>query len=80
MDDKKDKSLPEIFYGGIYGHMCKNYSFTVFIGIYLLSIAILGVYALVIYSMNNSYLGFTGLITSIIYDIFILIFSNLKEN
>lgn len=60
--------------------MCKNYSFTVFIGIYLLSIAILGVYALVIYSINNSYLGFTGLITSIIYDIFILIFSNLKEN
>lgn len=60
--------------------MCKNYSFTVFIGIYLLSIAILGVYALVIYSINNSYLGFTGLITSIIYDIFILIFSTLKEN
>lgn len=58
--------------------MYKNYSFSIFIGLYLLSIAILGVYAIVIYTTSASYLGVTGLITSIVYDIFILIFSTLR--
>jgi len=58
--------------------MSKNQSFRYFLGIYLFSVAILSVYAIVIYAVENSILGLTGAITNIIYDIFILIFSSLR--
>ena len=61
--------------------MCKHSSsFNIFLTIYLFSLAILGVYAFVIYAIEKSFLGITGLITCFIYDIFILIFSSLKSS
>jgi hypothetical protein len=39
----------------------------------------LGVYAILVNFVLNSNLGITGLITSFIYDIFILIFSSLRS-
>ena len=72
------RKLPEIFYGGIYGAMSKNKSFSYFLGIYLFSVLILGAYAIIVYKVENSMLGFCGLVTNIIYDIFILIFSSLR--
>ncbi len=58
--------------------MSKNTSFKYFLGIYLFSVAILGGYAAVIYFVENSMLGLCGLVTNIIYDVFILVFSSLR--
>ena len=54
-------------------------SYTIFIGLYIASLLVLGLYAFLVYLVDNSYLGIIGLVSNIIYDIFVLAFSSLKQ-
>jgi hypothetical protein len=60
--------------------MSKKGTYLTFLMVYLSSLVILGIYALLIYIKEESSLGITGLVTTIIYDIFIMTFSSLKSD
>jgi hypothetical protein len=72
--------IPKLFDGGIYGYFCKNkYRYFLFILLYIVSLVILGVYAFLVYVVLNSNLGIVGLVSAIIYDIFVQIFNSLSH-
>lgn len=71
--------IPEIFDGGIYGLLCRDRKSK---GIkrgalYLASLSMLGLNAVVV-ALAGSSLGIVGLITNIIFDIFVFAFAALK--
>lgn len=70
-----------MFDGGLYGAFCKSpiSSYAVFLAIYFVSLIVLGVYAFLVWLVDNSYLGIIGLISNVVYDIFVIAFSSLKE-
>lgn len=77
----RDK-IPFIFHGGVYGLFCygneNHKSFSTYLLMYLISLAFLGVYAYLVYLYTDSYLGIVGLVSNIIFDIFIKIFAKLE--
>jgi hypothetical protein len=71
-------TIPKIFDGGLYGFFCKNkYHYFIFTFLYDISLIILGIYAFLVYVILDSNLGFVGLVSAIIYDIFVQIFNSL---
>lgn len=77
---KGKENLPAVFDGGIYGYFCKNKSFKTYALLYIISLLFLGLYAFLIWLLTDSYLGIVGLVSNIIYDIFIKIFNSLNSN
>lgn len=70
--------MPKIFDGGLYGYLHKKRSpYTYFTIFYIISLIFLGVYAFLVKYYIKSNLGFIGLVSSIIYDIFVQIFNSL---
>ena len=74
---KGEQHIPKIFDGGVYGKFCRAKSFKAYSILYFLSLVMLGLYAFLVKFMTGSYLGIVGLVSNIIYDIFVKIFNGL---
>lgn len=71
----KFTNIPEIFNGGIYGSLCRERKGWKFTLLYLISLCILALNAIIIWNQSDSSLGVIGLITNFIYDLFIFSFN-----
>ena len=74
---KGREKIPKIFDGGIYGSFCRANSYKPYAIFYILSLAMLGIYAFLVKAMTGSNLGIVGLVSNIIFDVFIKIFNGL---
>jgi membrane protein implicated in regulation of membrane protease activity len=72
-------SIPQIFDGGVYGTLCRNKRTRNYkiMGLYLAALSVLGLNAFLVW-LDNSPLGIIGLITNLVYDMFIFAFSALQ--
>ena len=74
-------NLPQVFDGGLYGYIHKKgIPYTIFTVLYIISLIFLGVYAFLVKFYIKSNLGFVGLVSAIIYDIFVQIFNSLNTS
>jgi hypothetical protein len=72
--------IPKLFDGGWYGSFSKrSYHYFQFILLYLISLAFLGIYSFLVWFYLKSQLGFVGLVSTVIYDIFVQIFNSLQH-
>lgn len=72
-------ALPKIFDGGLYGAMCRKQSYKLFICLYLSSVVLMGLNSYLVWYCDGSYLGLVGLVSNLVYDIFILSFNSLPS-
>ena len=72
-------SIPRIFDGGVYGSLCRNKQKRGVkrLILYICAVIALGLNAFLVW-LGGSSLGIIGLITNIVYDIFIFAFAALK--
>lgn len=72
--------LPQIFDGGLYGKLTKSpHKKTQYLVLYLISLVFLVAYALIVHYVLGTRLGYVGLVSAVIYDIFIQIFNALDH-
>jgi len=71
------KNIPFLFNGGLYGLLCRNRLKRKFNIIYFVSLLILVLNGVLIWVATGGSLGFIGLITNFVYDLFILTFNTL---
>lgn len=76
-----EAGVSKTFDGGLYGFFSKSkHPYFIYLVLYFISLLFLVAYALIVHFVLGSKLGYVGLVSAIIYDIFVQIFNALDHH